>query len=47
LESHNLWHSCFSSYTYAGQIWEVNPNTGVAWDLIDLNLTEFGLKIVS
>ena len=46
-EPHSLWHSCFSSYTYAGQIWETNPNTGLDWELIDLNLTEFGMKVVS
>jgi hypothetical protein len=40
-------HPCFSSYTYAGQIWETNPNTSAPWALIDLNLAEFGIKVTA
>lgn len=43
----DLSFSCFSSYTYGGQIWEKNPSTADTWDLIDLNLTEFGIKVVN
>lgn len=46
-EPNTLWKSCYSSYTYAGLIWETNPNTSEPWQLLDLNLVEFGLKVVS
>jgi hypothetical protein len=46
-EPHTLWHSCYSSYTYASQIWEINPSTSAPWELLDLNLAEFGVKVVS
>ena len=36
---------CYSSYTYGGYIWEKNPNTSAPWELIDLNLTEFGITV--
>lgn len=36
---------CYSSYTYGGYIWEKNPVTGDTWDLIDLNLAEFGIEV--
>ena len=38
---------CYSSYTYAGAMWEINPNTGLPWILTDLNAAEFGIKVVS
>ena len=46
-EPNTYYHSCFSSYTYAGQIWEFNPQTNAPWALVDLNLTEFGVKVAS
>ena len=46
-EPNTYYHSCFSSYTYAGLIWEKNPQTNAPWALIDLNLTEFGVKVAS
>jgi hypothetical protein len=38
---------CYSNYTYAGKIWELNPATGLAWTLTDLNNAEFGITIDS
>ena len=38
---------CFSSYTYAGAMWEINPNTTLPWLLTDLNNAEFGIKVIS
>ena len=39
--------TCYSTYTYAGKIWENNPNTSAPWDLTDLNIAEFGIEITS
>lgn len=39
--------ACYSTYTWTGTIWEVNPSTDVAWDLTDLNIAQFGIKITS
>jgi len=36
---------CYSSYTYGGTIWELNPNTEEPWELVDLNEAEFGVEI--
>ena len=38
---------CYSSYTYHGDIWEYNPATNAPWTVVDLNLTEFGIKVTS
>jgi len=38
---------CYSSYTYAGKIWEENPSTLLPWALVDLNTAEFGIKVKS
>jgi hypothetical protein len=39
--------ACYSSYTWAGKTWEVNPATGNPWALVDLNQTDFGIKVKS
>jgi hypothetical protein len=39
--------TCYSTYTYAGKIWENNPNTSAPWDLTDLNIAQFGIEITS
>jgi hypothetical protein len=38
---------CFSTYTYASAMWEIDPATGLPWILTDLNQAEFGIKISS
>jgi hypothetical protein len=38
---------CYSTYTWAGKIWENNPNGNVPWDLVDLNIAQFGIDITS
>ena len=38
---------CYSTYTYAGAMWEINPNTGLPWILTDLNAAEFGIQVAS
>ena len=40
-------YACYSSYTHAGRLWEYNPDTTMPWDVIDLNNTEFGLKVTA
>lgn len=39
--------SCYSNYTYLGNIWEHNPATGNLWQLTDLNLAEFGVTVAA
>ena len=39
--------ACYSSYTYAGKLWEYNPETSLPWDVVDLNNSEFGIKVTS
>jgi hypothetical protein len=39
--------SCYSTYTYTGKIWEVNPSNNLPWVLTDLNIAQFGIKITS
>jgi len=39
--------NCYSNYTYGAHIWEENPNTNLPWELTDLNLSEFGITVVS
>jgi len=36
---------CYSDYTYANKIWEINPQTGSPWLLTDLNNCEFGITV--
>jgi hypothetical protein len=38
---------CYSDFTYAGAMWEINPNTGIPWILTDLNAAQFGIKVAS
>lgn len=37
----------YSDYTWAGHIFEKNPNNDLPWDLTQLNQAEFGLKITA
>ena len=39
--------SCYSTYTWTGKIWENNPSTSLPWNLTDLNIAQFGIKITS
>lgn len=38
---------CYSSYTYAGDLWEYNPETDAPWTVLDLNEAQFGIQVVS
>lgn len=38
---------CYSSYTYAGNIWELNPETNAQWTLTELNTAQFGIEVIS
>lgn len=38
---------CFSSYTWTGKIWELDPATAAPWNLTNLNQADFGIKVKS
>ena len=39
-------YGLFGQYTfYEGGMFDNNPSTGLPWELVDLNITEFGLRI--
>ena len=40
-------YGLYSSYTYLGNIWEIDPSTNAPWTLADLNFAEFGVKVQS
>lgn len=35
------------TYTYARFVWDVNPDTGVAWTKDEINASEFGVEFIS
>ena len=39
--------ACYSTYTYAGMMWENDPSTSSPWTLTNLNQAQFGVKITS
>lgn len=38
---------CYSQFTHGSQVWVDNPDTNLPWVLVDLNQTEFGIKVQS